>query len=452
MQPFRYHVFICDQKKPEGLPCCSARGSVRVIESMRRELASHGLIDQVQLTTCGSLGLCENGPNMVIYPEGVWYSCVQPRDVSEIVQSHFVDGHPVERLMRTSATDTKAEICQNRDRYLASLKAKDAAGMLPDALNDTVRAFQESRVILTALELDLFTAVSNGATAAQVAAKIGSDARATEMLMNAITAMDLLKKSGDVFANTALSSRYFREGSPDNQRMALMHTVHLWNTWSTLTECVRTGTSVSVSKGQSRDEFWTRAFIAAMHRNAQGLAPQIVAAVGLDGARRMIDLGGGSGAYSIAFAQAKPDLRLDILDLPNVLPLTEDYVRQAGLQDRITLVPGDLRTDAFGQGYDLALLSAICHMFSVEQNRGLLSRAYAALAPGGRLVIRDFILEPDKTAPRSGTLFALNMLVGTAAGNSYSELEYDEWLRAAGFREIRRLRLPAMAGIIIGTK
>jgi len=452
MEPFRHHVFICDQKKPEGVPGCCARGSQKVIDMLRRELGARGLMNDVQVTTCGSLGLCESGPNMIVYPEGIWYSCVQPEDVREIVESHFQNGKPVSRLARGNAEELKAEITQNRDRYMASVKAKDAAGVLPDELNNSIRGFQESRAILTALELDIFTAVGNGGTAAQVAQKIGSHVRATEMLLNVLVSVELLKKSGEMYVNTATSSRYFREGSPDNQRLALMHTVHLWDRWSTLTQCVREGTSVARRAGVTRDEAATRAFIAAMHRNARERAPLVIRAVGLERVNRMIDLGGGSGAYTIAFAQANPALRVDLLDVPEVLELTTGYVRAAAVADRVKFIPGDLRTDKFGNGYDLGLLSAICHMFGPDENKDLIRRAYDALNEGGRLIIQEFILEPDKTGPRSAALFALNMLVGTEKGNTYSSEEYAEWMRAAGFRKAQHVRLPGPSGLMIARK
>ena len=188
-----------------------------------------------------------------------------------------------------------------------------------------------------------------------------------------------------------------------------------------------------------------------MDRNAKERATQVVRAVG-NGFQRMLDLGGGSAAYSIAFAQANPRLRVDVLDLPAVLPLTQDYIRRAGLEARIQTRPGDLRTDAFGQGYDLALMSAIAHMFSPEENRDLLRRIYQALAPNGRLVLQDFILEPDKTSPSFAVLFSLNMLVNTRGGASYSETEYEAWLRGAGFRECKRVRLPGPANLMIAVK
>ena len=452
MEPFRYHVFVCDQQKPEGIPCCSARGSTGVLEVLRREIAARGLSDEVQVTTCGSLGLCEQGPNLVVYPEGVWYSGVTPADVPEIVQSHFREHRPVARLVCTDAAGLRAAMLDAREKRLAAQRAQDAAGALPEDLNERIRGFQESRVILTALELDVFTAVGAGAAAAEAAGRLGTDARATEMLLNALAAMGLLAKQDGVFRNTPVAARYFVEGSPDSARLALLHTAGLWKRWSTLTDCVRGGGAVLGKEPADRGADWTQAFIAAMHRNAALRAAPLVRAVGAAGILRMLDVGGGSGAYSIAFAQAHPALEADILDLAAVAPIAQGHIDRAGMADRVRVRTGDLRADALGQGYDLVLVSAICHMLSPEENRDLLRRSFAALAAGGHIAIQDFILEPDKTAPKMAALFALNMLVGTRAGSSYSQPEYEGWLHDAGFREIRRLRLPGPAGVMMGTR
>jgi (2Fe-2S) ferredoxin/predicted O-methyltransferase YrrM len=452
MEPFRYHVFACDQQKPEGVPCCNARGSGQVLDALRRELNTRGLADEVQVTVCGSLGLCEHGPNLVVYPEGLWYCGVTVADVAEIVQSHFAENRPVERLMRTDPASLRAEILTNREKMFAAQRARDAAGILPDDLNDRIRGFQESRVVLTALELDLFTAAGDGASAADVAARLHTDARATEALLNALAALRLLVKRNDRFVNSPAAARYFTAGSRDNARPALLHTAHLWHRWSTLTACVRAGTAVERDEIAGRGEDWTEAFIAAMHRNASERAPLVVRTVGAQDVLRLLDVGGGSGAYSIAFARANPALHADILDLAAVEPIAQRHIREAGVADRVRVRAGDLRCDALGEGYDMVFLSAICHMLDPAQNRDLLRRCMEALRPGGRIVIQDFILEPDKTSPRFAALFALNMLVGTRGGSSYSEPEYAAWLGEAGFREVHRVRLPGITGLMIGSR
>ncbi|MGO9640028.1 MAG: methyltransferase [Candidatus Acidiferrales bacterium] len=452
MEPFRYHVFICDQCKAAGVPCCAARGSGKVIEVLRQEIAAQGLTNEVQITQCGSVGLCERGPNMIVYPEGVWYSGVQPEDMPEIVRSHFRQGRAVERLVNGDVTALQGEIQSNRNKALAAMKAREASGELPDDLLQTIRGFQESRAILTGIELNIFAAIGDGATASQVAAKIGTDARATEMLLNALAAMGLLTKTDGFFHATPVTARYFGGRSPNDARAGMMHTVHLWHRWSTLTECVRAGTSVTRGEATERDDDWTESFIAAMHHNARARAPQVVEAVGIKGSLRMLDVGGGSGAYSIAFAQANEMLEVELLDLPDVLPIARRHIEEAGLGHRIKTRPGDLRTDQLGQGFDLIFISAICHMLGPDGNRDLLKRCHAALTPKGRIVISDFVLEADKTAPKQAALFALNMLVGTRDGSSYSENEYAAWLREAGFQDVSRVRLPGPANLMVGTR
>ncbi len=128
MEPFRYHVYLCTQEKPDPkAPSCTNRGSKEVLDALRAELGKSGLGDEVQVTASGSLGLCERGPNMVVYPDGIWYSGVQKTDVPEIVREHFQNNKPVERLVNKDATALKAEVLENKRKYLAALAAAQAA-------------------------------------------------------------------------------------------------------------------------------------------------------------------------------------------------------------------------------------------------------------------------------------------------------------------------------------
>ena len=450
MQPYRLHVFACDQKKPEGVPGCAARGSARVIEALRRELGKAGLGNEIQLTPCGSLGLCERGPNLVIYPEGVWYSGVTPDDVGEIVREHLQNGRVVERLVNSDESAVRTEIEGNQKKRLAALAAQDAAGMLPDDFQQMVRGFQRSRVLLTAIELDVFSAVGEGARGDEVASILKSHPRATAMLLDALVALEALTKQAGQYHNTPLSARYLSAGARDDARAALMHTAHLWPRWSTLTECVQKGTAVTYREMTDRGDEWTEAFIAAMHRNASARAPLVARAAGIERASRMLDVGGGSGAYSIAFARANPDLKAEVFDLPTVVPIAQRHIDEAGLAERVTTRVGNLRQDELGSGYDLILLSAICHMLGPAGNQDLVQRCYRALAPGGRLIIQDFILEPNRTSPTLAALFALNMLVGTPDGGTYTSKEYRSWLEQSGLIEVSHVRLPGPTGLMIG--
>lgn len=246
-------------------------------------------------------------------------------------------------------------------------------------------------MVLTAVELDVFTTAGDGATAEEVSRTIGADAQGTEMLLNALVALRLLAKDGGV-AVTPISRRFFTAGGQNDARAAMMHTVGQWERWSKLTDAVRAGGDVG-AEIPDRESDWL--------------------AAGASRVSRMLDVGGGSGAYSIAFARANPDLHAEVLDLASVLPMTRGYIAAAELESRVTTRAGDLRADAFGSGCDLVFVSAICHMLGPAENRDLLKRCFAATAPGGRIVINDFILDADKTAPKAGALFSLTMLVGT---------------------------------------
>lgn len=448
MEPFRFHLFLCTQPKPEGVVSCPSHGSLAVFEALDREIQSRGLTKEVQLTTCGCMGLCDEGPVMVVYPKGVWYRHVQASDIAEIVDSQLAREKPVDRLVWNDALAMKAMSIEHAEKFRTAMAARDKGGMLPDHLEQMIRAFQPSRCVLTALELDIFTAVGDGASAEEIGSKIDANARAVSMLLNALVSLGLLTKTGELYKNTPESERFFTQASKDNQRNGLLHTANIWHSWSTLTDAVRYGTCVPLERRDTAE--WMQNFIAGMQRNAKHRAPLVVKSLGTVGIRRILDLGGGSGAYSIAFAKASPEVHCDILDLEEVVPLAWEYVKKAGVSSQISLRPGDMLHDDFGSGYDVIMLNAICHMFSEEENRNLFRRARRALAPNGRLVVQDFILNNEKTAPQQATLFALNMLVGTKSGASYSEAEYTACMQEAGFSEISRINLPGPSDLIVG--
>ena len=194
MGPFRYHAFVCTQEKSDGAPCCAGAGSVQVLDALHRELGANGLSDEVQVSSCGCLGLCDSGPVMVVYPEGTWYTKLASPEISEIVTSHLQNGKPVDRLLREDRRCDEGRDSRSSQQVSDDAKGKEAAGVLPDDIVDLIRGFMPSRAVLTALELDIFTAVGEGGTASQVATRIQGGDRATEMLRNALVSLKLWKR------------------------------------------------------------------------------------------------------------------------------------------------------------------------------------------------------------------------------------------------------------------
>jgi SAM-dependent methyltransferase len=322
----------------------------------------------------------------------------------------------------------------------------------PEAILEMASAFQGSRALLTACELDLFTVLGEARRASpEVARALGTDERATDRLMNALCALGLLQKSEGRFSNAPPAARFLVRGGPDFLAN-LGHIAHLWDTWSTLTQAVREGRSVQARPVKAHGAGWLRAFIAAMHWRATRHAPQVVAALDLAGVSRVLDVGGGSGAYAMAFARAREDVGAVVFDLPAVVPLAEEYIRHEGLAGRVKTAAGDFEVDPLGSGFDLAFLSAILHGNSPAQNRALLRKAAEALNPRGQVVVQDFIMAEDRTAPPFGALFALNMLVGTEAGDTYTESQVRGWMEEAGLGHVVRRETAFGASLMIGRK
>ncbi len=333
---------------------------------------------------------------------------------------------------------------------LSKTPSADAAS--PDQIMEIAVAFQRCRVLLTAYELDLFTALGEEERSSnEVAKALGSDARATDRLMNALCALDLLEKKEGWFSNTPLASKFLVKGKP-GYLAGLMHIVHLWETWSTLTDVVEKGSSMRARPVNEMDKKWVQAFITSMHERARKHAPVIIGLLDLSGISRVLDVGGGSAAYSMAFVRAGESVRATVFDVPKVLPLTKGYIAQENLSDKIDTVAGDFHTDAIGKGFDLVFISAIIHINSPEQNQTLIRKASNALNPGGQIVIQDFIMDEDRTTPAFGTIFALNMLVGTEVGDTYTESEVRIWMENAGFSRILRKDTIAGTTLMIGNK
>lgn len=321
----------------------------------------------------------------------------------------------------------------------------------PQALMELTHVFHKSRIVLTAMELDIFTTLGVGSLgSSELAQKLATDPRATNRLLNALVVLGLVEKHGDAFCNSQLAATHLVRGRPGFVGN-FGHASTLWNTWSTLTEAVRQGRSV-LPPLEERAPAWFAEFIAAMHFRALQSAPAVVSLIPLEGVSRVLDVGGGSGAFSMAFVKASGEIEATVFDLPPVVALAKGYVKDAGLEGRISFQEGNFHTDDLGGGYDLVFLSAIIHCTSPEKNRRLFRRCAAALNRGGRIVISDFIMDRTRTEPPMGALFALNMLVGTEDGDTFTEEEISGWLGSEGFADVRRVGTGDAADLMVATK
>ncbi len=305
--------------------------------------------------------------------------------------------------------------------------------------------YWETKILLTAVKLEVFSALEGRAkSAAEVAERIGADTRALTLLMNALVAMRVLTKDGDRFANTETVRRYLVKHAPQYiGHLLLLHDAE-WNNWGKLEETVRTGRSPVSRHVFETDPELGGNVLSVLHRIGQQSGPELAKRLKLDGARTLLDLGGGAGTNAIAFCRTYPHLTATVFDLPATLRLTERTIKEAGLEDRIKLLPGDFNRDALGGPYDIVLMSDILHYQDSSTNAALVKKVHAHLLPGGRLIMKDRFLDPSGTSPAWTTAFAVHILVNTERGTCYTTADALRWMTEAGFDSVHELEPTAV--------
>jgi len=316
------------------------------------------------------------------------------------------------------------------------------------------RSYQGAAVLGAAAELDLFSPLSAAPLPAEkLARRLKCDLRALTIILDALAALGLLEKSGGSYALPAgLEALLTPDGAQSVLAMA-QHQAHCLRNWAQLAQVAKTGRPAEGTAGIRGEEGAQEAFIGAMHNVSAPNAAKVIQAMQPLRFRHLLDIGGASGTWTITFLHACPLAQATLFDLPPVIRMARRRLAAAGLAKRVKLVAGDFTRDALPAGADLAWVSAIVHQNSRAQNRALFTKVLAGLAPGGRIAIRDILMEEDRTRPVAGALFAVNMLVATEGGGTYTFGELREDLEAAGFVEVTLARADeAMNAIVVAQK
>jgi predicted O-methyltransferase YrrM len=328
-----------------------------------------------------------------------------------------------------------------------------------DQIMAMARGFQVAKMLMVAVDLGLFDFLTEPRSAAEAAAWLQADARATGIFLNGLVGQGVLIKDGDAFRNSELASRYLVQGHEDYRGAIVKHIEHTWKRgWDDLKETVLVGRPPSVDPEKwvdgrpERDAAEVRAFIWGMHAIARDLAPKVAARLDLTGVRRLLDLGGGPATYAITFAQANPELRATVFDLPLPLEIARENIAQNGLTDRVGTLAGNFLRDDIGTGYDFIWVSQILHSHDEGQNRYIIGKAAAALNPGGTLAIQDFFLNPDGVSPPGAALFGVHMLAVTPRGRAYYHVEVAAWMQEAGLAAPEFIQSGIDASILIAKK
>jgi len=317
--------------------------------------------------------------------------------------------------------------------------------MRPDRIIGMASAFYDSCVLFTASDLGIFAKLAElgPADAHTLATALHLDPRGARLLLDACVALELLQKDGNIYANTAESAVFLVPGAPGDLSGAIRYNRDVYPAWGKLKTLVQSGKPVEKPEfhlGQDAER--TRTFVLSMHYRALAIGRAVLGELDLAGYRTLLDVGGGPGTYSVLIAQSHPEITCTVLDLPDVVNVAAELIRQQGCAEQVKTLAGDYRTIEFPAGNDVINFFGMFHQESPESIQALLQKAYAALNPGGRVNVMDMMTDSTHTKPKFSALFAVNMALTTDNGWVFADSELTGWLQEAGFVDCKVKPLP----------
>lgn len=326
----------------------------------------------------------------------------------------------------------------------------------PVRIHSLIWAHTHTQVLKTSLELDVFSLIAGGHQTVQEIAKASrTSKRGMEMLLNANVGLGLLRKNGDEYELTEESRQFLVKGSPLYMGKIFSLRGVRENHWGHLTKAVKKGKPVKMRFHPGK-KFWTH-LVEAIFPGSYLKAKTLLEAWKVPQRKevyRILDVAAGSGAWSIPFADRYKRVRVTALDYPEVLTTTRKYARKYGVSSQYSYLPGDLEVLPFGkETYDLIILGNICHSLGVRKSQRLFQKSYEALKNNGHIVIAETLPNENREGPLFPLLFALNMLLHSVEGNTFTLKEYRDWLTKAGFRSVKTIRIsPAPSPLILAKK
>ncbi len=307
-------------------------------------------------------------------------------------------------------------------------------------------AYWDSKVILTANQLNVFTLLDKHPLACEELAKqCKCHPRSLGILLNACVGLGLLRKDDDgKYSNVPVTQTFLVQGKQGYLGDALKYSDDLFPVWDKLHESIKLNKPAMQPEVQLGDDpEKTRHFIMGMHNKALGIGKCFADEQNLEGRKKLLDVGGGPGTYSILLAEKTPGLTSNVFDLPGVLEITKEIIRGYGLDERVKTIKGDYTRDEFPKDNDVVLLSGMLHRETPEMFKSLLRKTYNALVPGGMVILNDLFFENDNMdSPPFVNSFALTMLLTSDHGTIHSKTSAERWLSEVGFVQISSKPLP----------
>lgn len=313
--------------------------------------------------------------------------------------------------------------------------------------------YRQSAVIFAAVRIGLFAAIGRATKSLdELTDALGADPRGMRILCDALVSLELLEKRDSGYRIPADVAEVLLPGAAASRAAILAHGALLYERWGKLEDSVLNGQRAPGVEPDAKAPGCEKEFARAMADIGRQSADETAAVLPLEGAQRMLDLGGGPGLYAIACAKRNPKLHATVFDTAETLEVARESIAAAGLEQRVGVQPGDALNDTLGEGYDLILVSNFVHIFSDEQNRSTVARCARALNDGGRLAIKDFILDDSRVSPQWNALFAVNMLVGTETGDCYTRAQVIDWFESAALQFESEHSVGQQSSVLIARK
>ncbi|MDX9787343.1 MAG: methyltransferase [Desulfobacterales bacterium] len=316
----------------------------------------------------------------------------------------------------------------------------------PSRILELASVFYDSCVLFTASDLGIFSKLSelNSATADTLAKALSLNPRGTRLIMDGCVAVGLLEKTGELYQNSSLSNTFLVPGKPGDLSEAIRYNRDVYAAWGNLAQLVKTGNPVEKPQLHlGTNESRTRTFVLSMHARALWMGRALIPLMNLKDRKRLLDVGGGPGTFSVLLAQTYPNLDCTVLDLPDIVKIAEELIELQRMSRRVHTLPGDYHTSAFPGNNDVVNILGVLHQESPESIQQILKKAHDALIPGGLIHVLDVMTDATHTSPKFSALFAVNMALTTDNGWVFSDLELKKWLTDAGFVQIAVQTLPA---------
>jgi SAM-dependent methyltransferase len=326
----------------------------------------------------------------------------------------------------------------------------------PERLMQLVWSFASPLILATALEYRVFDRLDpSPQTVGELAAQTGASVRGLSAILNALVGFGLLRRVGPRYALTPESAAFLVSSKPTYHGDFFRHISQLLPRWMQLPEVVRSGRPFATVNDEDQGAEFFAGFVESLFPLSYGAAHKLGEHLGVPQATSpvsVLDIGAGSGVWGIALALQSPLVQIRAVDWARVLEVTKALARRHGVGDRLTTSAGDLLEADFGTGHHVATIGHILHSEGCDRSRQLLRRTFAALAPGGTVAISEFLPDDNRCGPPMPLIFAVNMLVNTENGGTFTFTELSNWLREAGFVNPRLFAAPAPSPLVLATR